>query len=80
MPLFVTLIFAAATASAAQTAPAAVDTLEKVKCVREQVTGSLVQTRKVCHTLREWNRIHNDAEAETRRIIQPGTTNDRNGG
>lgn len=59
--------------------PITSDPLEKVKCVREQVTGSLVSTRKVCHTEREWRRIRNDAETETRRIIQPGTGNDKNG-
>ncbi len=76
MSMFVSFIFASAAA-----APGAVpaDPLEKVKCVREQVTGSLVSTRKVCHTVREWNRIHSDAETETRRIVQPGTLNDLNG-
>ncbi len=73
----VLLVLASATATPAF--PETSDPLEKVKCVREQVTGSLVSTRKVCHTEREWRRIRNDAETETRRIIQPGTMNDRNG-
>jgi hypothetical protein len=47
-----------------------------VKCVRENVTGSLVSTRKVCHTIREWRRISDDAQDETRRIRQPGTNFD----
>ena len=25
-----------------------------VRCVREEVTGSLVSTRRVCHTVGEW--------------------------
>jgi hypothetical protein len=69
-----------ASASATPAFPATTDPLEKVKCVREQVTGSLVSTRKVCHTEREWRRIRNDAESEARRIIKPGTLNDLNGG
>lgn len=65
-----------ATAAATPAVPETTDPMEKVKCVREQVTGSLVSTRKVCHTEREWRRIRNDADAETRRIIQPGNPNE----
>ena len=74
-PVF--LIFA--TAAATPASPETTDPLEKVKCVREQVTGSLVSSRKVCHTEKEWRRIRNDAESETRRLMQPGTGNDKNG-
>ncbi len=75
----VTLVLAAATAAAP--APAApVDPLERVRCVRESVTGSLALTRKVCHTIREWKRITDDAQAEARRMTQPGTLNEKNGG
>ncbi len=73
----VLLVLASATATPAF--PATTDPLEKVKCVREQVTGSLVSTRKVCHTEKEWRRIRNDAESEVRRITQPGNLNDKNG-
>jgi hypothetical protein len=71
------ILVALASATATPAFPPTSDPMEKVKCVREQVTGSLVSTRKVCHTEREWRRIRNDAETETRRIIQPGTTNER---
>ena len=74
-PVF--LIFA--TAAATPAFPETTDPLQKVKCVREQVTGSLVSTRKVCHTEKEWRRIRSDAEGEARRITQPGTGNDKNG-
>lgn len=74
-PVF--LIFA--TVAATPASPETTDPLEKVKCVREQVTGSLVSSRKVCHTEKEWRRIRNDAESETRRLMQPGTGNDKNG-
>lgn len=74
-PVF--LIFA--TAAATPASPETTDPLERVKCVREQVTGSLVSSRKVCHTEKEWRRIRNDAESETRRLMQPGTGNDKNG-
>ena len=74
-PVF--LIFASAAATPAF--PETTDPLQKVKCVREQVTGSLVSTRKVCHTEKEWRRIRSDAESEARRITQPGNFNDKNG-
>ena len=74
-PVF--LVFA--TAAAMPAFPETSDPLQKVKCVREQVTGSLVSTRKVCHTEKEWRRIRDDAETETRRITQPGNMNDKNG-
>ena len=74
-PVF--LIFA--TAAATPAFPETTDPLQKVKCVREQVTGSLVSTRKVCHTEKEWRRIRSDAESEARRITQPGNFNDKNG-
>lgn len=50
-----------------------------VRCVRENVTGSLSTTRRVCHTVGEWRKIRNDANDEVRRTMQPGTTNDQNG-
>lgn len=59
-------------------AAAVVDPLDKVRCVREQVTGSLVATKRVCHTEREWRLIRSTAEDEARRITQPGTPNDLN--
>jgi hypothetical protein len=73
----VLLLLASTTATPAF--PETTDPMEKVKCVREQVTGSLVNTRKVCHTEKEWRRIRNDAEGEARRITQPGNLNDKNG-
>jgi hypothetical protein len=78
MALTSVFLFLAST-TATPAFPATTDPMEKVKCVREQVTGSLVSTRKVCHTEKEWRRIRNDAETETRRIIQPGNMNDKNG-
>ena len=74
----VPLLLAAATTQPAQAAPQPADPLDKVRCVREEVTGSLVSKRKTCHTEREWRRIRNDAQAEARRITQPGTLNDMN--
>ena len=69
------LVMAASTAQ--PTEPA--NPLDKVRCIREDVTGSLVSKRKVCHTEREWRRIKGDAESEARRITQPGNLNDLNG-
>jgi hypothetical protein len=74
------LLLAAASALGDVTLPAVPqDPLDKTRCIREQVTGSLVSTRKVCHTEREWRRIRGDAESEARRIVQPGTPNALNG-
>ena len=67
------LAAAATTATSAPAAPAPVDPLDRVKCVREEITGSLVSSRKVCHTEREWRVIRGTAEQEARRITQPGT-------
>ena len=71
---YAAILMAFSSAAASTTAPATpVDPLDKVRCVRETVTGSLVSSRKVCHTIREWRRISGDAEEEARRITQPGT-------
>ena len=68
-----------ATAALAASTPAAIDPLDKVKCVREEVTGSLVQSKKVCHTEREWRAIRSNAEDEARRITRPGAPSVPNG-
>jgi hypothetical protein len=65
------LLLAAASGETGAT-PAKVDPLDTVKCVREDVIGSIAQKRKVCHTLREWEAIRRNAQDESRRIIQPG--------
>jgi hypothetical protein len=74
------LVLSTTAAATGPVFPATDDPNEKVRCVREKVTGSLIQSRKVCHTEKEWRRIRNDAESEARRITQPGTLNERNGG
>ena len=70
----IALMAAAATPVATTNDPDAV-----VRCVRESVTGSLSTTRRVCHTVGEWNKIRSDANDEVRRNMQPGTLNDQNG-
>jgi hypothetical protein len=72
MPGFIVLSLLASAASPA------VDRDKVVRCVREQVTGSLVTTRRVCHTVDEWRRISASANDEVRRIVQPGTLNSLN--
>ncbi|MBA3896297.1 MAG: hypothetical protein H0X36_04000 [Sphingomonadaceae bacterium] len=49
-----------------------VDPLDQVRCVREEVIGSLAQTRKICHTQREWEKIRANGNVEARRMIQDG--------
>jgi hypothetical protein len=51
---------------------------DKVRCVREQVTGSLVRSVRVCHTSKEWEAIHRDGVSEARRITRQGTMNSFN--
>lgn len=71
-------IFAAAASPAGDATAKPADPLQKVRCVREQVTGSIALVRKVCHTIAEWNAINRDGNSEARRIIQPGTMNELN--
>jgi len=74
------VIMLAGAAPAAGTAPTQpVDEGSRVRCVREDVIGSLTQKRRVCHTVREWNAIQGRATDEMHRIIQPGTLNGLNG-
>lgn len=76
MSLLLALIAATATpASSAATSSTTNDPMDKVKCVREAVIGSISKTRRVCHTLREWKSIRQNAEDEARRITQPGSPN-----
>ena len=57
---------AAATPTSSPAAP--VDPLDKIRCQREIETGSLVKSKRVCHTRREWQRISDDAQAEADRL------------
>lgn len=66
----------AAAASPAPGAPA--DPLDKMRCVREEVMGSLASTHKVCHTVREWQQIRSSGNDEVRRVM--GTRPDSTGG
>jgi hypothetical protein len=69
-----------ADAATAATPPAQpMDEGSRVRCVREDVIGSLTQKRRVCHTVREWNAIQGRASDEMHRVIQPGTLNAYNG-
>jgi hypothetical protein len=67
-------------ASAAPAAAQSFDADNVVRCVREEVTGSLARTRKVCHTVGEWRKINSDSNDEARRITQPGNMNCMNSG
>lgn len=67
--MFALMLFAAAAADAAP-APANPDNV--VRCVRENITGSLMSTRRVCHTEREWKQIRADANDEAQRMFERG--------
>ena len=66
-------IFVALASAAPQTPAVDPDTV--VRCVRQEVTGSLARTQRVCHTVGEWRRINSDANDEVRRTTQPGSNN-----
>lgn len=73
LPLALVLMFTSVAGPSALTDPVdQADPLDRVKCVREPVIGSLTRSRKVCHTLREWNAIRDRAADETARFTQPG--------
>ena len=80
MTLFLSMLAAATVAAAAGPVTVPADPLEKVQCVREEVTGSLVVTRKVCHTVREWRNISDNAQNEARRLTQPSVMKPGEGG
>ena len=67
---FLTLALMADAATAALPAAAAkpVDPMDKIRCQRELETGSLVKSKKICHTRREWSRISDDAQDEGQRL------------
>jgi hypothetical protein len=73
--MFFSSILLIMAAAVAQQKPESTDPLDKERCIREDVTGSLITKRKVCHTEREWRQIRGDAESEARRINQPGNLN-----
>jgi len=76
--MILTLIaLAAATPAAADPT----DPKQKVRCVREEMIGSLVRTRKVCHTLAEWEAISRQRADNARDIVRPdGQMSQTNGG
>jgi hypothetical protein len=58
------------------TATASADDANKVICRRYKVTGSLIETTRVCHTRDEWRRIISENRKDTEgmqegRIEQP---------
>ena len=78
-PLLMLMLASGAADAGAASAAKPADPLEKVVCRREQVTGSLFDGPRICHTVREWRRMQNDAQEEAARITKPGTLNDLNG-
>ena len=79
-PILILMLASGASGAVASTPPPkAADPLEKVVCRRDQVTGSLFEGPRICHTVREWRRMQNDAQEEAARITKPGTLNDLNG-
>ena len=78
-PILFLILTSGAPSAVAATPAKPSDPLEKVVCRRDQVTGSLFDGPRICHTVREWRRMQNDAQEEAARITKPGTLNDLNG-
>lgn len=55
-----------------------VDSDQKIKCRRVNVTGSLVKKGRVCKTLAEWRAITDNGNYLARKMVEDGTT--RSGG
>jgi hypothetical protein len=68
------LALAAAAAAAVTPAPASssVDPDQKIRCQREEVTGSLVPAKKVCHTVAEWRKMAETAQSSGDRMLEQG--------
>lgn len=65
------LTIAIVTALSAATPAAAANDDNVVRCKRETITGTLAQTRRICHTVAEWRRINRDSGDEAARVIMP---------
>ena len=72
MTTFLLLAGSAVAAPVLNARPSAkTDPLEKVRCVKEQITGSLMSTRRICHTERDWSRIGDASQDEVGRLAAP---------
>lgn len=49
-----------------------IDTKPALVCRREAEIGSIIKTRKMCMTRAEWARRSDDAQCETRRMLNLG--------
>ena len=62
--------------AAADTPPAVnatpVDPDQKVRCQREDVTGSLIAVKRVCHTVAEWRKMSDEAQRGAQRALDQG--------
>jgi predicted transglutaminase-like cysteine proteinase len=64
--------------AAAAAAPAAAPAADKLICRRTAETGSLVKTKKACHTKSQWAYIDERNQQLSRQMVEDGTT--RQGG
>ncbi|CAM3265014.1 hypothetical protein SPAN111604_13800 [Sphingomonas antarctica] len=53
---------------------------DRVKCVREDLIGSLVQVRKVCHTVAEWEQVNRARAENARDVVHDTQVSQSNGG
>jgi len=63
-------LLAIATPALADPAPQTATTPDpnKVRCKREVVTGSLIASKKVCHTEAEWKEVTEQARRDTQQM------------
>jgi len=66
-------------ALAAATPATTDDPATKVKCVREEIIGSLVGMRRVCHTIAEWEAIKRARAENARQVVGDTQVSQSNG-
>jgi predicted secreted protein len=69
------LLMATATAVPAPTATDTAPKPEPMICKREPVTGSLARFRKVCRTESKWRSVGEQAQDQTRDMVDRGLIN-----
>ena len=73
-----TIAAAAEPVPAATTTTATIDPMQQVVCRRDRETGSLVKSKKTCHTRAQWQYIDDTNQAFGRDLVD--TTRTRSGG
>ena len=66
--------FAAEPAAAPPAPTAAADNSQEIICRKDKETGSLVKTKKTCHSRAQWAYIDDTNQQFSRRLVDDGAT------